>query len=315
MTSNNTNNRMGIWGPPVNSPYGQPVPSVAPGNFMVPSYGPRIRWGMLDVLWGFLFLIASQIFLSVALIVMVAVEMVSKNLAVEDPNALLDSVMTEVYSGPFLLISSLSMYLVWWLVTRWATMKKGMKSYAKDFWLKFNWKRDLPLGFGIALGLRLLEQAVLWFLGSVIGMNLDDMGNSEIIVNQPGIWYIINGIIVAGLLAPFFEEFFFRGLFLQASMRFFGRSRKWNRSKMGKSTWLYRNRVWISVIITSIAFGLMHFQGDPLSSGHWLVVTQTGLIGVLLAYLTVKTKSLGPAIAAHVFFNLSGVILATLMGG
>lgn len=315
MASNNTNNRMGIWGPPTGSPYGQPIPSAAPGNFMAPSYGPRIRWGMLDVLWGFLFLIASQVFLSIALIVMVAVEMVSKNLAVEDPNAIFDSVMTEVYSGPFLLISSLSMYLVWWLVTRWATMKKGLKSYAKDFWLKFRWWRDIALGAGIALGLRLVEQGVFQFLGNVVGMDLDEISNSEIIVNQPGIWYIINGIIVAGLLAPFFEEFFFRGLFLQASMRFFGRSRKWNKSKMGKSTWLYRNRVWLSIIITSVAFGLMHFQGDPSSIGHWLVVAQTGIIGAVLAFITIKTKRLGPAITAHVFFNLSGVILATFMGG
>lgn len=317
-----TQDRVGIWGPPQQerNPYAatptdqaplQPAP-VAPAPLPQPVRERSIRWGLLDVLWGFLLMFASQIFLSVALVVVVATQLLSANESVEDPSALLESTLTQALSAPFILVSALAMYLSWWFAARRASKKKGLGSYAKDFWIKFNWKRDIPIGLGIAAVLRLFEQGVLWFLANVVGMDLSEVGNADVVISQEGFWFFINAIVVAAFLAPFFEEFFFRGLFLQASLRLFGQSRTRNN---GEHTWFSRNRVWLSILITSVAFGLMHFQGDPSSVGHWIVVAQTGIIGAVLAWVTVKTKSVGIAIATHVAFNLSGVLLATFLGG
>lgn len=337
MSSDNLN----IWGPPagpanppapqgVPQPYGTPVQGQHfpppqqgqmqhPGFQMPPQMTPqkqrRIRWGLLDVLWGFLLMFLFQLLIIVPIIAIATVQILTNNESIEDPELLINQLMNDVLSGPTIFVTSLSMYLAWWLVTRRATKKKGLGSYVKDFWLKFRWLRDITMGFLLAVALRLAEQGIFWFLINVVGVDMSGAENTSVFTSMSGLWFVLNAVIIAGILGPFFEEFFFRGLFLQASMRFLGRSRTWNPSKSGASTWLYRNRVWLSIIFTSVVFGMMHFQGDFTNVGHWIVVAQTGIIGVILAVLTVKTKRLGPAITAHIFFNLSGVILATLLGG
>lgn len=87
------------------------------------------------------------------------------------------------------------------------------------------------------------------------------------------------------IIAPVVEELFFRGLALRAVERRFG---------MG----------W-AVVVTSIFFGLVHFQ--PLQFPALV------LIGLICALLVWRTGRLGPAIWTHVGFNaVTAVVLVFL---
>jgi membrane protease YdiL (CAAX protease family) len=85
---------------------------------------------------------------------------------------------------------------------------------------------------------------------------------------------IITGIFVIGV-APFVEEFFFRGFLYQSF-----------RNEIG---------VWPAAIVSGVIFGGIHFKPEyfvPLSA-----------LGILLAWLFEKTGSLWPCIAVHAINN------------
>lgn len=288
----------------------------------------RRTWGLRDVALGFGLFVFFQLLLTGGLLVKTITGSLSAGGAVEDTDVIFEQTLNIAVSGPFLLASSALMYLGWMIAIRRATFKKGLHSYAKDFWLKFNWKRDIPLGLLFAATLRGVEWLTMVALTS-IGVDMSTGGNTDIIVNQSGIWYFINAIVIAAFAAPFFEELFFRGLFLQGALRnfrkgrfpkpqtFFGRivndlTPGLFEAYASHRRWVYRNRNWLAVALSSTVFGFMHFQGTD-TFAQWFVIIQTGLIGVMLALIVLKTKRLGLAITSHIFFNLSGVILATLL--
>lgn len=314
-----TKDKIGIWGPP-GPPQENVVAPPTPQGFAPPSPNlpyqndgvgnpiKHIRWGIKDVIWGMVFMILSQIIVAVGITVYVTTKFLStQNITTDiDEQAITDMLMDTLLGGPWIAVSAISMYVAWYFAVRRASKSKGFGSYAKDILLKINWKRDVLLGLGFAIGLRVLEQAILYGL-QAIGVTFDEeVGNTDFLTNQTGFWLIVNAFVIAGLVGPFFEEVFFRGLALRAFHRFFARRRV---NHNGQSTWFSKHAIALSMVITSIMFGFMHYQGTP-SFNSWFVITQTGLIGLFLAYLTVKTKRLGPAITTHIFFNMSGVILA-----
>jgi len=79
------------------------------------------------------------------------------------------------------------------------------------------------------------------------------------------------------LVAPLTEEFMFRGLILRGLLR--------------------RGTVMAAVLLSALLFGLMHLN-------PWQTVTTT-MMGVMLAWWTVRTRSLLPALAAHALHNSS----------
>lgn len=87
-------------------------------------------------------------------------------------------------------------------------------------------------------------------------------------------------IILTVIGAPLVEEIFFRGFFMGAFDRRFGRA--------------------TAVIVSSLVFGLVHFQ--PL---QFPALVMFGVVAALLVY---RFQRLGPAIFAHVAFNLSAVV-------
>lgn len=60
----------------------------------------------------------------------------------------------------------------------------------------------------------------------------------------------------------------------------------------------------IAVMISAVAFGLMH-----LMAGGVILALGATLMGVVFGFIYVKTKSLWPAIAAHMFANLPDFII------
>lgn len=94
------------------------------------------------------------------------------------------------------------------------------------------------------------------------------------------------GVISATIVAPIAEELLFRGTLLPASRAF--------------------ERRWIAIGLNGILFGAIHMS--PLS------IIPLSLLGAFLADITLRTRSLLPAILVHASMNtFNGVILPALV--
>jgi membrane protease YdiL (CAAX protease family) len=125
--------------------------------------------------------------------------------------------------------------------------------------------------------------AILFVIGIILtlyGVNIDESSNItdlEQIFSLPSIFFIV-------AFQPIGEEIFFRGFLLE----------KIN-SMVGRET---------AIVLTSILFGIAH-----LTYGNIYPAIMTGILGLILAYMVVKTKNLTTAIVAHIFFNVTSVTL------
>ena len=87
-------------------------------------------------------------------------------------------------------------------------------------------------------------------------------------------------VLVVGVGAPIVEELFYRGLVQRSAIRRVGE--RWG------------------VAVTAVLFGAVHFQ--------LLQFPSLAIFGAVLGLLTLRTGRLGPAIVAHMAFNLTAVI-------
>jgi membrane protease YdiL (CAAX protease family) len=92
-------------------------------------------------------------------------------------------------------------------------------------------------------------------------------------------------ILIAVVLAPFIEEFLFRGVM------FTGMSRSWGPVKAG--------------IVVTLLFGLLHVFDV---AGYWPALGVVTLAGAAMLLMRLKTGSLLPAIALHLSYNLVQVL-------
>ena len=92
------------------------------------------------------------------------------------------------------------------------------------------------------------------------------------------------GLVAAGFMiicvAPFAEEFFFRGFFYGALRTRFG--------------------VAVAAIIDGLVFGLIHFEG---SADGLLIVPPLAVLGIVFCLVYEKTRSLYPVVALHSLNN------------
>lgn len=140
------------------------------------------------------------------------------------------------------------------------------------------------------------EQAIFWSILAVIfmfcivilgglvvtflGFGEEDVSNIEDLAG--------NLSLVSLLLVVVFqsagEELFFRGFLLEKLHTMAGKQ--------------------AAIIITSILFGLAH-----LSYGQVYTSVLTALLGVVLAYVVLKTRNLGAAMLAHILYNGASFVL------
>lgn len=115
----------------------------------------------------------------------------------------------------------------------------------------------------------------------------------ETIVNGPrDIWWY--GIIVGAVIgAPFVEELIYR-VFLQGALLKITRS------------------PWISILITSVLFALMHRMGPSPQAWHTLLPIFA--VGIACGVGYERTKRVGVPIMIHLCFNALNVILALVIG-
>lgn len=69
---------------------------------------------------------------------------------------------------------------------------------------------------------------------------------------------------------------------------------------------------WAWMVLPSLLFGAAHY--DPVNAGDnaLLIVAWSGLFGLLMADLTARAGTLGPAIAVHLVNNLSALIFISM---
>ncbi len=102
----------------------------------------------------------------------------------------------------------------------------------------------------------------------------------ELTASATGVIDVVLLVAIVAVAAPLFEELFYRGLWMRSV------ERRWG------TAW--------AVVVSSVLFGAIHLQiyDFPALAGF----------GAIAALLTVWTGRLGPAIWAHVAFNLTAVI-------
>jgi membrane protease YdiL (CAAX protease family) len=146
--------------------------------------------------------------------------------------------------------------------------------------------RSVRLGQAIsAIALGVLTIFVASFAYSAVAqaLNVPVQTNVDELLRRAATepWTTLATLLVAVIVAPFCEEIFFRGYFFQGLR--------------------LRLSIWLSVILSAVIFGLTH--GD-LGSLTLLIV-----IGLALAIIRWRTRSLWPGIALHMFNNFLGAVL------
>lgn len=271
-------------------------------------------WGVSSFLFSLLAFFILQILLIIPFI-----SSLNNLTGNETPEELLAA-----YSSPaYILLTSLSMYAVWVGSMALTTWFRGERSFVKDFKLSFK-KWDIFIGLGIAAGLYGVLFGTQYVLTEIFKIDLTGADNGAIIADQQGIWFFIIAILLASFLGPFCEELYFRGFFLRSILKTI-QNKKDNITRMGLDKYSapisYRLVMFfdkiknpLTVILTSLLFGLFHFQGT-LNFGGIFVIVVTGVLGSVFAIVTLITGRLGPAIFGHMIYNFSTLMLSTVFGG
>ena len=156
------------------------------------------------------------------------------------------------------------------------------------------------------------DRAVLWgviavffmFATSiVIGVILNslnfDVNEASNIEDIANIFSPVSMFILV-VFQPIGEEFFFRGFLLDKINSFFSRKSDYNAD--GKD--FFSEYKIPAVVLTSILFGIAH-----ASYGKVYPVFVTALLGLILGFVVVKTKSLYAGMIAHILYNVITLIL------
>lgn len=150
---------------------------------------------------------------------------------------------------------------------------------------RFDWKR---FAFGAAVwGSLLLAISIVQILS-----------DSDIVFKfEPAQFFSL--LLVGLLLFPFqtgFEEVMFRGYLMQASGLAFR----------------YR---WAALIVTSLAFGLMHGANPEIDTfGFWTAMPQYVIMGLIMGYIAIKDDGLELAFGMHFVNNLLSTLIVSSDG-
>ena len=162
-----------------------------------------------------------------------------------------------------------------------ATRRKGSGSLREDFALHMR-PVDIPLGLVAGFLGQLAIILVTLPVYKLLGVDTDEVGRTaedlaDRAVHVPDVLALV---VMVVLIAPVVEELFHRGLVLRSM------ERRWGTAA--------------AVVASSVLFAALHFQ--------WYDLLPLGLAGLLFASLRVRAGRLGPAIWAHLAFNLTAVI-------
>ena len=132
----------------------------------------------------------------------------------------------------------------------------------------------------------IIQNSIIYFLNRFTGkesFTIRTVFNTYFIYEP----LVFRKFITALIIAPIYEELIFRGVIYDDTKKLFN--------------------VKIASLVSSILFGLMHFNGG------YLQVTVTMLDGLLLAYCYEKTQSLYACILLHSLNNFMSVVIYRLL--
>ncbi len=142
------------------------------------------------------------------------------------------------------------------------------------------------LGANVALGASValvVAYAIFRYLPPHPGQTFGPIAQAA---STPGLPRLMWAAFAVGI-APPAEEFLFRGVLLR------GLAHSW-----GLAT---------AVVVTTVAFIALHV---PEVHGYWPALVGISLLATLAISIRLATRSLGPAVALHVGYNLALVLLA-----
>ncbi len=156
-------------------------------------------------------------------------------------------------------------------------------------------RRD-PLGvigpIPLALGQFWRVARVLAVLGAIVLALPPYAMGAPLIENLPmGIWLALLPLsLVAVLIQTSAEEILFRGYIQQALAARFSSPLVW-------------------MILPSVLFAMGHYLPAQAGDNAILIAIWSGIFGILMADVTARAGTLGPAIAIHLFNNISSLLL------
>lgn len=179
------------------------------------------------------------------------------------------------------------LYLGWGLGLVYCSRRKGRGTLAADFGLVVKAKRLWALFAGI--GILFVGAALVYPLRAITDYQdqkvVDDLRNAH------GVKLVVLWVI-AGLLAPVFEELMFRGLLLRSLRR-------------------RLEPVW-AIGISALVFACIHVVGDA-SLGVVSLIPALFLLGVVSGIAAVRVGDLSVSIPLHMGFNLVTLASAVVL--
>lgn len=204
-----------------------------------------------------------------------------------DPNNTNDPTATVV------LVYAQDLIIIGWLAM--VARRKGLGSLGLDFGLQVRrpaaaWLHDLPWFF-IGIGIQLAAIIPIAILNAVYGRDAEQ----EVVTSlkHAGGWQIPVFAVGVAVLAPIAEELVFRGVLLRSLER--------------------RMLPTAAVLVSALAFGLVHTLGDP-SVGTVKALTVFVFLGIVSGYQAVRTGNLCRSILLHMGFNALTVVSLFVLG-
>lgn len=238
---------------------------------------PDVRWGWWDVIYGI-----AAFFLTLTLQIVVVVAL---NIGPESADV-------------FGFASGIVTYAALVAVVVVASRRKGLGTLAADFGLRVAWI-DLPLGLAAGLVAKIFT-LVLTGVAITLTNHTPEQGNFTL--SESPIWVLLNGVLIASLVAPFVEELFFRGLVLRAA-----------RNRVLRRRGSPVRAVVIAIAASSVGFALLHLLQSTDVTLLIILGGSTLALGVINSVLAITTGRIGAAIVSHVFYNGSSIALALLL--
>jgi membrane protease YdiL (CAAX protease family) len=186
------------------------------------------------------------------------------------------------------LICAQNFAIIAWLA--FVVRRKGTGSLRGDFGLVLRrppraWFGDLRWFFA-GIGLQLAALIPIGLLEALYGHT----AKQDVVktADRATGWHVPALALAIVLLAPLTEELLFRGSLLRSLLR--------------------KTTPELAVLISAVAFGLVHALGDP-SVGTVIALPAIVLLGVVSGYQATKTGTLSRSILLHVGFNALSVVL------
>ena len=179
-----------------------------------------------------------------------------------------------------LVVPSLAMWVGFVGVPVSVSRRRGTGDLGQDFGLRARWS-DAAIGIPLGVATQLLALPALYFLlGAFVDTSALSDPAKETMDRASGL-ATAAVILVVGVGAPIAEELFFRGLFQRAAQARFGDIR--------------------GLLLVAAVFGASHFQR--------LQFPGLFLAGLVFGVLAWRSGRLGPAVFAHIGFNMAAVVV------